>query len=79
MSKTVTLRLKEDTYDLFRKLAKHDNRPLSNFIETAALRFIDDSEYVDRFEMSEIVKNDELNASIKRGLDDVKAGRGQFV
>lgn len=79
MSKTVTLRLKEDTYELFMKLAKHDNRPLSNFIETAALRFIDDSEYVDSFEMSEIVKNDELNASIKRGLEDAKAGQGQFA
>lgn len=79
MSKTVTLRLKEETYLLFRKLAQQDNRPLSNFIETAALRWINDSEYVDRFEMSEIEKNDELNASIKRGLDDVKAARGQFV
>ena len=79
MSKTVTLRLKEDTYDLFQKLAKQDNRPLSNFIETAALRFIHDSEYVDSFEMNEIEQNEELNASMQRGLDDVKAGRGQFV
>jgi len=79
MSKTVTLRLKEDTYDLFRKLAKQDNRPLSNFIETAALRFIDDSEYVDTFEMSEIEQNEDLNESIRRGLEDVKSARGQFV
>ena len=79
MSKTVTLRLKEDTYDLFRKLAKQDNRPLSNFIETAALRFIDDSEYVDTFEMNEIEQNEDLNESIKRGLEDVKSARGQFV
>ncbi len=79
MSKTVTLRLKEDTYALFQKLAKQDNRPLSNFIETAALRFIDDSEYVDSFEMNEIEQNEELNTSMKRGLEDVKADRGQFV
>jgi len=79
MSKTVTLRLKEDIYDLFRKLAKQDNRPLSNFIETAALRFIDDSEYVDTFEMNEIEQNEDLNESIKRGLEDVKSARGQFV
>ncbi len=79
MSKTVTLRLKEDTYDLFRKLAKQDNRPLSNFIETAALRFIDESEYVDTFEMNEIEQNEDLNESIKRGLEDVKSARGQFV
>ncbi len=79
MSKTVTLRLKEDTYKLFQKLAQQDNRPLSNFIETAALRFIDDSEYLDSYEMAEIEQNEELNASLKAGLDDVKAGRGEFV
>ena len=79
MSKTVTLRLNEDTYLKFQKLAKQDNRPLSNFIETAALRFIDDSEYIDSFEMSEIEKNDDLNASINRGVEDMKSERGHFV
>ena len=79
MSKTVTLRLKEDTYDLFRRLAELDNRPLSNFIETAALRFIDESEYVDSFEMNEIEKNEDLNASLKKSFEDVAARRGQFV
>ncbi len=33
MSKTVTLRLKEDTYLKFQKLAKQDNRPLSNLLK----------------------------------------------
>lgn len=79
MSKTVTLRLKEDTYLKFQYLAKQDNRPLSNFIETAVLRFIDNSEYVDGFEMKEIEENIDLNASIDRGLEDVKAERGRFV
>ncbi|NQV15123.1 CopG family transcriptional regulator [bacterium] len=79
MSKTVTLRLKEEIYIKFHKLAKLDNRPLSNFIETAALKYIDNSEYVDSFEMNEIEENIELNASIKRGLEDVKAEKGRFV
>ena len=79
MSKTVTLRLKEDTYLKFQKLAKQDNRPLSNFIETAALRFIDNSEYVDSFEMGEIEQNDDLKASINRGLEDANFERGRFV
>ena len=38
MSKTVTLRLSEKTYERFRTLAERENRPLSNFIETAASR-----------------------------------------
>ena len=41
MSKTVTLRLSDDDYQLFRPWAESDNRPLSNFIETATKRFIE--------------------------------------
>ena len=79
MSKTVTLRLDEKVYKRFRGMATHDNRPLSNFIETAALRFVEEHEYVDEFEMAEIKDNASLNRSIKSGLRDAKAGRGRFV
>lgn len=79
MSKTVTLRLDEKIYKKFRGLAKNDNRPLSNFIETAALRFIEEHEYVDEFEMAEIRDNVNLNQSLKKGLRDAKAKRGSFV
>ena len=60
-------------------MANHDNRPLSNFIETAVLRFVEEHEYVDEFEMAEIKDNARLNRSIKSGLRDAKAGRGRFV
>lgn len=79
MSKTVTLRMDEKVYNRFRDLAQHDNRPLSNFIETAALRFVEEHEYVDEFEMAEIRDNANLNRSIKSGLRDAKAKRGRFV
>ena len=54
MSRTVTLRLKDSVYELLRTLAERDNRPLSNFIETATLRYLEQEEYVDEFEMLEI-------------------------
>ena len=79
MSKTVTLRLDEAVYDRFKALAKDDNRPLSNYIETAALRFVEDNEYVDEFEMSEIQSNADLNKSLKKGLKDASSQRGRFV
>ncbi len=79
MSKTVTLRMDEKVYQLFRGLARHDNRSLSNFIETAALRFVEEHEYIDEFEMEEIRNNTNLNNSIKRGIRDAKAERGRFV
>ena len=79
MSKTVTLRLSDDIYRLFRQSAENDNRPLSNFIETATKRFIEQSELVDESEMVEIHGNAALNRSIRRGQADVRSKRGRFV
>ncbi len=79
MSKTVTLRLNDKIYNLFRSLAESDNRPLSNFIETSALRYIEEHQYVDDFEMTEIKSNQDLNKSLKRGVKDAKAGRGRIA
>lgn len=79
MSKTVTLRLDELAYGKLRHWAQRDNRPLSNFIETAALRFIEEHEGADEFEMAEIAGNKPLTESLARGLKDAKAGRGRFV
>ncbi len=79
MSKTVTLRLNDDVYRRFRRLAERDNRPLSNFIKTAALRHVEEELFADEFEMEEIRSNAALNRSIERGLKDAKAKRGRFA
>jgi len=79
MSKTVTLRLADGVYRRLRTLAERDNRPLSNFIETAALRYVESEEYVDEFELDEIRGNKALNQSLERGLRDAKARRGRFA
>jgi len=79
MSKTITLRLDDQLCNRFRKLADRDNRPLSNFIQTAAFRFIESEQFVDEFEMDEIHGNKNLSASIKNGFRDAKAKRGQFA
>lgn len=79
MSKTVTLRLSDQAYERFRTLAERENRPLSNFIETAAARYVETELFVDEFEMEEIQANVELNRSLTRGAKDAKAGRGRFV
>ena len=78
MSKTITLRISEPNYEMFRTLAEQDNRSLSNFIETAALRFVTEHEFVDVYEMSEIRSNKALNESLKRGVEDAKAGERRF-
>ena len=79
MSKTITLRLSEENYKVYRKLSDRDNRPISNFIETAVKRFIEHNIHVDEFEMEEIQNNTELNKSLKRGLADMKLKKGRLV
>ena len=79
MSKTITLRLSEENYNKYKILAERDNRPISNFIETAVKRFIEHNIYVDEFEMEEIRNNAELNKSLKRGLSDMKSKKGRLV
>ena len=79
MSKTITLRLSEENYNKYKKLADRDNRPISNFIETAVKRFIEHNIEVDEFEMEEIRNNAELNKSLKRGLSDMKSKKGRLV
>jgi uncharacterized protein (DUF1778 family) len=79
MSKTVTLRIGEDIYQMFRAMAEQENRPLSNFIETAAMRYVEEHELADEMEMKEITGTTELLTSLKRGTADAKARRGRFV
>ncbi|MBT4483775.1 MAG: CopG family transcriptional regulator [Candidatus Latescibacteria bacterium] len=79
MSKTVTIRLNNNIYEMFKNLAEGDNRTLSNFIETSVLRSIENSVYIDEYEMAEIYNNKSLNQSIKRGLQDAKLKKGRFV
>ncbi len=79
MSKTVTIRLNDQIYRRFRKLAEQDNRPLSNFIETAAIRYLQNEQFVDELEMDEIRATRPLNESVKRGFRDSKMRRGRFA
>ena len=76
---TVTLRLPDNHYRLFRKLAVEENRSLSNFIETATIRHIEESEYADSYEMEEIRKNANLNSSLRKGHADARLNKGRFV
>ena len=79
MPKTITLRLDDDRYEIFKRLAEQENRPISNFIETATLRYIQSVEYADEFEMAEIKANKDLNESLQRGTEDARSGRGYFL
>jgi predicted transcriptional regulator len=79
MSKTVTLRLKDDVYNALREAALAENRPLSNLIETAALSKIREQQFVDETEMAEILANGDLVQRIKQGSREARLRKGHFV
>jgi predicted CopG family antitoxin len=79
MSKTITLRLDDDTYEKFLNAAKLDNRSISNLIQTLAMRKLQEDSIMDDFEVSEILADKELLASLKRGSKQAKEKKGRFV
>jgi predicted transcriptional regulator len=79
MSKTVTLRLKDDVYKTLVEAALAENRPLSNLIETAAIAKIREKQFVDDSEMAEIHADRELVKRIKQGSREAKMRKGRFV
>ena len=79
MSKTVTLRLKEDVYKIFVEAALAENRSISNLIETAALFKVREQQFVDDAEMAEILADENLIARLRRGSKEAKERKGRFV
>jgi uncharacterized protein (DUF1778 family) len=79
MAKTVTLRLDDETYELLLEAARADKRALSNLIESAALRHIQEQQFVDDAEMAEIMANAGLMKRLRKGLKEAKLGKGRLV
>jgi uncharacterized protein (DUF1778 family) len=79
MPKTLTIRVNEDTYTVFAKHAKAENRTLANFIEHAVKVHIREQEFADDLEMAEILANEQLVARMKKGSRDGKRRKGGLV
>jgi uncharacterized protein (DUF1778 family) len=79
MSKTVTLRLKEDVYKVFVEAAQAENRSISNLIETAALNKLREQQFVDDAEMAAILADENLVARIRQGSKEAAKRKGRFV
>ena len=76
MAKTITVRVDDNTYNIFKKAAEGQKRTISNYIEYATLNYTVNESFVDDEEMNEIMKN---SKDIKKGLDDVSAGRYKII
>ncbi len=79
MSKTITLRLSDEIYEKFNRVAAEDNRSIANLIETLALRKLDEEILADDFEMQEIFSNAQLLKKLEKGHGDVIMKKGRMV
>lgn len=79
MTRTITLRVKEETYKAFVEAAEAEQRSLSNLIETAAAEKIREDQFVDDVEMAEIRSNEDLVRRLKQGSRDARNRKGRFV
>lgn len=76
MAKTITIRLDEATYDIFKLAADGQKRTISNYLEYAALNYTLNETVVDDLEMEEILG---FEKDIKKGLSDISAGRYRII
>ena len=79
MAKTLTVRIEESAYKLIEEAARAENRSVSNFIETAALKRAAQEIFVPDEEMSEIRSDKSLVRRLKSGHRDAVARRGRFA
>lgn len=79
MPKIITLRLSDEVYEEFSTGAKIDNRPISNFIETMALRQLKESSLISPEEMEEIKSNKRLMKKLETGHKHARSRKGKFV
>lgn len=76
MAKTITVRIDDSTYDIFKLAAAGQKRTISNYLEYATLNYTMNETIVDDTEMNEILKYEK---DIKKGLSDISAGRYRII
>ena len=76
MARTITVRIDDSTYNIFKLAADGQKRTISNYLEYATLNYTMNEMIVDDIEMNEILKNEE---DIKKGLSDISAGRYRII
>ena len=79
MPKTITLRINEDVYGLFKIAASAEKRTISNFIEYATLNYLTEESYASDAEMKDILADQQLLQSLKSAKKEIKKGKYKIV
>jgi len=79
MPKTVTLRLEDNIFHLFKLAAEGERRTISNFLEFATLNYLTNEIYVSDDELNEIISDEKLMKNLRKGLNEIKKGKYKIV
>jgi uncharacterized protein (DUF1778 family) len=79
MSKTVTMRLDDDTYNLIKNAALGERRSMSNFIEYATMAYLAEESFVSDNEMNEILEDKELLLNLKNASREIEQGKYRII
>ncbi|MFA4932733.1 MAG: CopG family transcriptional regulator [Caldisericia bacterium] len=79
MAKTITVRVDDTTYHKIKSAADSERRTISNYIELAALAYVDTSSFVADEEMRDILADNELISNLQQSINDIKEGSYRIV
>jgi predicted transcriptional regulator len=79
MSKTITIRLDDDTYRMIKSAADGQMRSISNFVEYATVSYLTEEAFVSDEEMDQITTDADLVKTLKKARTDIQAKRYSVV
>lgn len=79
MSKTITIRLDDETYQMIKRAAEGEMRSISNFVEYATVSYLTEEAFVSHEEMDQIMSDADLVQTLRKGATDVRHGRYRVV
>ena len=79
MSKTITIRLDDDTYNLIRSAADGQMRSISNFVEFATMSYLTEEAFASDEEMDQIMSDSELVQTLKNAETAIRSKRYRIV
>jgi hypothetical protein len=77
--KTLTMRVDDSTYNSIKSAANGQQRNISNFIEFATMQYLNSSNYIDDYEMEEILSDKQLIKDLQIGKQQAENGEYSIV
>ena len=79
MSKTITIRIDDETYKKIKSAAESEKRTISNFMEYATIAYLENSNFVSDEEMIQIAEDHDLMNRLQQSIQDIKRGDYRII